>query len=260
MTIYRLSGGVGPIDGDDPRTFTGIWNDMANQVESSFQNLTDISERIDNLGIEDLEGVDITAPSAGEVLQYDGVNWVNAVPVTEATFNATVDYSSSGPYAINFTTQFPGRSSNLIRVVLVGGGGGGGGGQGDTTTVAGDGGAGGQTTFTLTGSPVTPVTILAPGGAGGAGAGSATASPATSSPLVVENGGAGGQCSNQAGARSMGTDGRGGAFVQQYVDITGTNTATLTVGAAGTGGTGQAGANGANGASGYCYIEYIRAY
>lgn len=63
LDITRLSGGNTPADGSDPRTFPAIWNATANALEA--------------LNLTDLTGVSITSPATGQVLMYDGSNWVN---------------------------------------------------------------------------------------------------------------------------------------------------------------------------------------
>lgn len=254
MTIYRLSGGVGPIDGDDPRTFTGIWNDMANQVEESFDELDNINQRITDLGLEELEGVQIDNPQLGQVFQYNGVEWTNAGRAEAETFNA---YYVVNPYAYSTYTlaDLPGISSNWVKIHVVGAGGGGGGGQGDSATPGGTGTNGGQTTVTGTG-----LSIIVPGGAGGPGGGTGLTPANTLSALTMSNGGAGGQCSNSPNARSMGTDGRGGGYSFAYVDRTQTPTINLTVGAEGIGGAGSDGATGGAGGSSVVWIEYGRTF
>lgn len=63
LDISRLSGGTSPADGSDPRTFPTIWNATASALEA--------------LDLTDLTGVSLVAPSSGQVLTYDGENWVN---------------------------------------------------------------------------------------------------------------------------------------------------------------------------------------
>ena len=68
IAITRLSGGNTPADGSDPRTFPAIWNATATALEA--------------LDLDDLTGVVITSPATGEVLKYDGTNWVADVVAT----------------------------------------------------------------------------------------------------------------------------------------------------------------------------------
>lgn len=63
LDITRLSGGTTPADGSDPRTFPTIWNATASALEA--------------LDLTDLTGVSIVSPQSGQVLTYDGSNWVN---------------------------------------------------------------------------------------------------------------------------------------------------------------------------------------
>tara|TARA_R110000868_G_C10363151_1_gene717550 strand:+ start:45 stop:359 length:315 start_codon:yes stop_codon:yes gene_type:complete len=62
IAITRLSGGTTPADGSDPRTFPAIWNTTATALEA--------------LGLDDLTGVSIVSPTTGEVLKFDGANWI----------------------------------------------------------------------------------------------------------------------------------------------------------------------------------------
>ena len=68
IAITRLSGGNTPADGSDPRTFPAIWNATATALEA--------------LDLDDLTGVVITSPATGEVLKYNGTNWVADVVAT----------------------------------------------------------------------------------------------------------------------------------------------------------------------------------
>ena len=68
LDITRLSGGNSPADGSDPRTFPAIWNATATALEA--------------LDLDDLTGVSIVSPATGEVLKYDGTNWVADVVAT----------------------------------------------------------------------------------------------------------------------------------------------------------------------------------
>ena len=74
LDITRLSGGNTPADGSDPRTFPAIWNTTATALEA--------------LDLDDLTGVTITSPDSGEVLKYDGTNWVADVVATNTDGDA----------------------------------------------------------------------------------------------------------------------------------------------------------------------------
>jgi hypothetical protein len=60
--VTRLSGGLTPADGSDPRTFPAIWNVTADDIE-------DLQD--------DSIPTNVITPVAGELLRYDGTNWVN---------------------------------------------------------------------------------------------------------------------------------------------------------------------------------------
>jgi hypothetical protein len=70
MAVTRLSGGLTPANGSDPRTFPAIWNATADDIE---QLQSDLS----GLEIDDLADVVIVTPADGQVLTYDDGDWVN---------------------------------------------------------------------------------------------------------------------------------------------------------------------------------------
>jgi hypothetical protein len=63
VSITRLSGGLTPGNGSDPRTFPAIWNATADELES--------------LDIQDLANVTITSATTGQILEWNGSAWVN---------------------------------------------------------------------------------------------------------------------------------------------------------------------------------------
>lgn len=75
MSITRLSGGLSPANGSDPRTFPTIWNETANDIEALETSLA-------ALGLNDLTDVVITSPVTGQVLKYNGTNWIADVVAT----------------------------------------------------------------------------------------------------------------------------------------------------------------------------------
>jgi len=111
--VTRLSGGLTPADGSDPRTFPAIWNVTADEIESQGTAISGAESDIDVLegknipafgtatpsdgqvltfdsgaseyvpedvaaSLADLTDTDISSPVSGEVLEYDGTSWVNA--------------------------------------------------------------------------------------------------------------------------------------------------------------------------------------
>jgi len=75
MAVTRLSGGITPGNGSDPRTFPAIWNATADVIEAN-------EAAIDSLALTDLSGVSITSPVDNQLLTYNGTNWVNEAPAT----------------------------------------------------------------------------------------------------------------------------------------------------------------------------------
>ena len=72
MTVTRLTGGLAPGDGGDPRTFPAIWNATADVIDAQGTAVSDL---------EDLNpvqfGTAVGSAVANELLQYDGSDWVN---------------------------------------------------------------------------------------------------------------------------------------------------------------------------------------
>jgi hypothetical protein len=62
VTVTRLVGGLTPGDGSDPRTFPAIWNATADVIDAV---------EADSLPTS------IGTAVAGQLLRYDGTNWVN---------------------------------------------------------------------------------------------------------------------------------------------------------------------------------------
>jgi len=77
MAITRLSGGLTPANGSDPRTFPAIFNGAADDIEAAESAITALESTVSGLEIDDLADVDITTPADGEVLVYDDGDWVN---------------------------------------------------------------------------------------------------------------------------------------------------------------------------------------
>lgn len=90
ISITRLSGGNTPADGSDPRTFPAIWNTTATALEA--------------LDLDDLTGVTITSPATGEVLKFDGTNWVADVVAinTDGNPGGTI-YAGTADPALTYT-------------------------------------------------------------------------------------------------------------------------------------------------------------
>lgn len=244
MAIYRLTGGITPPTGTDPRTFPGIWNNMAPQFEVAQAEVSEVTDGLDNLVLNNAADVDIILPEAGEILEYNGSKWGNKKP---QAFNSIITF----PFTFTWVNPNAILASPIVRVTMAGGGGGGGGGQGDGSVIGGFGGNGGSTTFTA-GS----FSQITPGGGGGAGAGTASATDQTFG-WNAGNNGYGGQCNNASGARSAGTDGSGGVIRSFYVDLTGASSVVMSVGSGGAGGTaGSNAAPGSAGVAGWVMIEY----
>jgi hypothetical protein len=153
LDITRLSGGNTPADGSDPRTFPAIWNATSDALEA--------------LDLDDLTGVSITTPAAGEKLVYDGTNWVN---LEGYVYVDTVYFTSSGTFT---KADYP--WLRAIRVKCQGAGGGGAGvlsnpGQ---QAIGRSGGGGGYAESFITDIASLDASVTVTRGAGGAGGTSA---------------------------------------------------------------------------------------
>jgi len=93
MSITRLSGGLTPADGADPRTFPTIFNATADVVEANEAAVLSQGSAIASQGsaITDLQAdsipTSVTSPVAGDSLVYDGSDWVNAPKSGNAVIN-----------------------------------------------------------------------------------------------------------------------------------------------------------------------------
>jgi len=108
--VTRLSGGLTPADGADPRTFPAIWNDTADVVEAQGTAVTGLQSDVTANGtaIAGLEAdsipTDVSSPVSGDSLVYDGSNWVNGPRSGNAIINGDFGVwqrgtSFSGPSA-----------------------------------------------------------------------------------------------------------------------------------------------------------------
>ena len=91
--VTRLSGGLTPADGADPRTFPAIWNTTAGTIEAQGSAITVAEGDIASQGsaIAVLEGdslpTDVVSPVSGDSLVYNGTDWVNGPRSGNAIIN-----------------------------------------------------------------------------------------------------------------------------------------------------------------------------
>lgn len=256
MAIDRLSGGLTPADGSDPRTFPTIFNDAADEIERVDDDLTALDGRVTTT-----EG-DITAVTGrvdtaeGDItqLQSDVSENVNEIQVNKVAIeiNAvsvqnledSLDVLSSTGFRLVGTrfyvadgtfvkadpfgdASFDGDDLRAIRVRMVGGGGGGGGCAttgGGQIAIGRSGFGGGFSESLLTdisGLAASVNVTVGGGGSGGAAGVNAGTDGGDSSfgTLVVASGGEAGSGSGALAAPQIFTQG----------DFVGTNTGQLTV-------------------------------
>ena len=54
MAIVRLTGGLTPPDGSDPRTFPAIWNGAVDDIEAAESDITTLTNRLDTIDTDDV--------------------------------------------------------------------------------------------------------------------------------------------------------------------------------------------------------------
>ena len=84
MSITRLVGGISPGVGSDPRTFPAIFNDAADLIEANEAGIVTngsaiaaLDSRVTGLVLDDLSDVDASSATLGDLLVYDGTEWVS---------------------------------------------------------------------------------------------------------------------------------------------------------------------------------------
>jgi hypothetical protein len=157
-------------------------------IKPDFVDVVDVSELNDNMDVlddaltdsstlDDLSGVDLTSPVAGEKLVFDGTNWVN---LEGYVFVETVYFTSSGTFT---KASYP--WLRAVRVKCQGAGAGGGGGDSSSTRTLAGGSGGNYSESFITDIAGLDASVTVTRGAGGAG-GADTGSSATAG----SNGGA----------------------------------------------------------------------
>jgi hypothetical protein len=139
VTVTRLSGGLTPEDGSDPRTFPAIFNAAADLIEANESD-------IDDLELKNIPTFGTAVPADGDALVYDDALGVynpgpgGGLPSNAFAFVETVYFTSNGTFT---KADYP--WLRAIRVKCQGGGGGGGRAvaTSSSTVSAGDGGGGG---------------------------------------------------------------------------------------------------------------------
>ena len=172
MSVTRLSGGLTPADGTDPRTFPTIWNATAGQIETAQGNITSLQGETVSQGsrldvvegdVSTLQGVTAAQGSAISVLEGRDLDSLSDVALGTALVDGQVlAYSTAIPgwtnataagggggglseiiyYTSNATwtkADYPGLRAIRVKVQ---GAGGGGGNHGGSNTGASGGGAG----------------------------------------------------------------------------------------------------------------------
>jgi hypothetical protein len=183
--------------------------------------------------LDSLTDTTITTPADGEVLTYDGSDWVNQV-LPSPGFTASETITAS-----NASWPVPTLDTPIVKVTVIGGGGGGG-------KYFTQGGTGGTTTFDAGGAG----TVTAAGGVGGRQGNGIVIGPDGTNGFASGNGGQG-----ASNAQRNGATGGGGVITVAYLNLSGISDVDVTIGAGGDGGT-DADAAG-DGGRGEVIVEYV---
>lgn len=109
MSVTRLSGGLTPADGTDPRTFPTIWNATAGQIETAQSNISalqsaDVAQdlRLDTVesDVSVLQGTTAGQGSAISVLQGDVLTLQDGLVSLGTSTGGTVSVSFSDSDAL----------------------------------------------------------------------------------------------------------------------------------------------------------------
>lgn len=194
MTVTRLSGGLTPGDGGDPRTFPAIFNDAADVIDATAGSAVALGSAVASQGsaIDVLEALNpvqfgTAVPTDGQVLTFSTAvaGYVpedsQGVPANAYVFVETLYFTSSGTFT---KASYP--WLRAIRVKCVGGGGGA---SGASTTSSsqistggpGSGGGYSEKFYTDISGLAASVTVTTGAGGTGVGSGSAGGSGGTSS-------------------------------------------------------------------------------
>jgi hypothetical protein len=171
--VTRLSGGLTPADGSDPRTFPGIWNAAADELERGFRLVQTVtfttSGTFTKATYPWLRAIRVRVQGAG--------GGGGGVPATGANQFAVASGGDAGGFAESFITNIAGLDASVTVTR----------GAGGAANSAADGGAGGSSSF--------GTVVAANGGSGGRYLSSPVAEGTTSvaapSSSVAANGTAG---------------------------------------------------------------------
>lgn len=89
MAITRLTGGLTPADGSDPRTFPAIWNDAVDDIEAAESDIDTLENRLDTI-------------TTDEVVEGSNLYYTDG-RVQTVISNSTTDDVSEGATNLYFT-------------------------------------------------------------------------------------------------------------------------------------------------------------
>jgi hypothetical protein len=229
MSITRLSGGLTPADGADPRTFPTIFNEAADVIDANELGVAANGTAIAGLDGRlttaegDIDGLEALNPvafgtaiaSAGDKFVYDGSEWQ---PVQGLVLVGTRYYTSDGTFdkADPFDDgSFDGSLMRAIRVRLAGAGGGSGGAATANRISAGGGGGAYAEKFItdIAGLSASESVTVGLGGTAGADTDGAGGNGGSSSAFgVTAGGGTGGEPTSGSFGESAGGTATGADF------------------------------------------------
>lgn len=232
MSITRLSGGLTPGDGSDPRTFPEIFNDVADTIESQGSAITGAESDIDDLEAKNIPAFGTATPSDGQVLTFDSA--LSQYVPEDAVGGAGFAFSTAVYYEANDTwTKADYAGVKAIKVMVQGAGGGGGNHGGTNTGGSGGGGGGYAERFILEADlSATEAVVVGSGGAGGSSGGASAGTTGGNSSFasgetygVLGNGGVGSVANTMTSPAAGGTGTgdlalRGGSSVGGSFNVT----------------------------------------
>jgi hypothetical protein len=116
--VTRLSGGLTPADGADPRTFPAIWNATAVDIETAESEIDTLQSTVTGNGtaITALQGSAVALGSAVDVIEAWDLDDLNDVTVTSPTEAQVLAYSTAVSGWVNADAAGGGKILQVVSV------------------------------------------------------------------------------------------------------------------------------------------------
>ena len=128
MTVTRLSGGLTPADGSDPRTFPAIWNATANVIDAQADDIATLDAGVVSLGTStggtvafDFTDGDVLISHliSGTAVTITGADYVGGSTRTVRLHGGTAVASLAVPNDWVFVGNAPGTAVGTATTVIV---------------------------------------------------------------------------------------------------------------------------------------------